>query len=66
MTVGANIKSCYFSIKQVKSTLQILEQKTTNKQSAAAYKRAYSLLNEVEHDLNKQLTFVVREEPQYK
>lgn len=66
MTVGANVKSCYFSIKSAEATLKVLEQKSVNEQSTRAFQHAQKILNEIKTDLNKQIQFISREEPQYK
>jgi len=66
MTVGANVKSCYFSIKNAEATLQMLEQESVNKESKQAFQLAQNILNEVKNDLNEQIQFLTREEPQYK
>lgn len=66
MTVGANVKGCYFSVKNAEATLQTLEQKTVNKDSQKAFQIAQQLLTEIKNDLNKQIQFLAKEEPQYK
>ncbi len=66
MTVGANVKSCYFSIKSAEATLQMLVQKSVNSESQQAYKNAQIVLEEVKSDLYKQIQFLSLEEPQYK
>ena len=66
MTVGSNVKTCYFSVKSAEATLQMLEQKTMNKDSKQAFLTARQMLEKVKNDLNKQIQFLSREEPQYK
>lgn len=66
MTVGANVKSCYFTIKSAEATLEQLALKTTTKESEQAYLEAKRLLAEVKSDLKEQVLFLAREEPQYK
>lgn len=66
MTVGSDVKSCYFSIKSAEATLQLLKEKTTNEESKQAFQQAEELITAVRQDLHKQVLFLTREEPQYK
>jgi len=66
MTVGSNVKGCYFSVKSAEATLQMLEQKSVNKESKQAFHKAQQMLTDVKNDLNKQVQFLAQEEPQYK
>lgn len=65
MTVGSNVKSCYFAIKIAEATLAQLAVKSTNERSKEAYKEAEQLLSEVKADLKEQILFLAREESQY-
>lgn len=66
MTVGANVKGCYFAIKSAEATLDQLAIKTKSAESEKAFTEAKQLLSEVKDDLKKQVMFLAREEPQYK
>lgn len=65
MTVGSNVKSCYFAIKSAEATLAQLAVKSTNEPSKEAYKEAEQLISEVKADLKEQVLFLAREESQY-
>lgn len=65
MTVGANVKSCYFSIKSAEAGLKELALKTTSAESKAVFEEVQQVLNEVKADLNEQVLFLAKEEPQY-
>lgn len=65
MTVGANVKGCYFAVKSAEATLEQLSLKTTCEESKQAFLEAKQLLTEVKEDLKEQVLFLSREEPQY-
>ncbi|HLQ70304.1 MAG TPA: DUF1657 domain-containing protein [Bacillota bacterium] len=65
MTVGTQVKSCYFTIKQIDAGLDILAAKTSDKASEEAYLQAQDILRAVKYDLEKQIIFIENEEPQY-
>ncbi len=66
MTVGANVKSSYFSVKSAEANLEQLAIKSNNKETKHALYEGKRLLSQVKEDLNKQIQFLAREEPQYK
>lgn len=66
MTIGAQVKGCFASIKSAIATLDGLAEKTQHEQAKTAYEDAGILLREVREDLNKQVLYLMREEPQYK
>lgn len=66
MTVGSNVKGCYFSVKSAVATLEQLALKTTVPETEEVFKQASILLSEVKLDLEQQVLFLAREEPQYK
>lgn len=66
MTVGTDVKSCYSSIKSVEATLEILANKTQEQQTRETFKHVQQLIAEVKDDLQKQVLYLSREEPQYK
>lgn len=66
MTVGANVKGCYFAIKSAEAMLDQLALKTTEPQAKEAYKQASKRIAEVKAELNDQVIFISKEEPQYK
>lgn len=66
MTVGANVKSCYFTVKNAEATLELLALKTQSEETKKILYDAQHLLSEVKDDLKKQILFLAREEPQYK
>lgn len=66
LTVGSDVKNCYFSIKSATATLQQLTQKTNDTETKETFLQAEQLLLEVKNDLKEQVLFLAREEPQYK
>ncbi|MBO1003589.1 DUF1657 domain-containing protein [Pseudogracilibacillus auburnensis] len=66
MTVGANVKGCYFTIKQAGAILEQLAVKTNTDEAREAFLKAQEILSEVAVDLEKQVLFLAKEEPQYK
>ena len=66
MTVGTDVKSCYSSIKSVEATLEILANKTQEQQTRETFKHVQQLISEIKDDLQKQVLYLSREEPQYK
>jgi len=65
MTVDTQVKNCYFSLKQADATIQQLAIKTSSGEARQAFQSATSLLSLVQRDLEKQLTFIAKEEPEY-
>lgn len=66
MTVGTDVKNCYFTIKSAEAALQMLKEKTINEESKLAFQQAEKLITVVKQDLHKQVLYLTREEPQYK
>ncbi|MCG3420044.1 DUF1657 domain-containing protein [Oceanobacillus jordanicus] len=66
MTVGAQVKGCFSSIKNIEASLQTLANKTTAKESREAIEQVQQLISEVKDDLQNQVIQLSIEEPQYK
>lgn len=66
MTVGSQVKSCFSSIKSAQATVDLLASKTEDSDSQQVYEHVSHILAEVKHDLQNQIMFISREEPQYK
>lgn len=66
MTVGAQVKSCFAAIKSAEAILTMLQLKTQDEQTKAVYREAQTILNDIKSDLQQQIIFITREEPQYK
>ncbi len=66
MTVGSEVKSCYSSIKSAEATLNILANKTQDQQTKEIFEQVQRVISEVKEDLQKQVMYLSREEPQYK
>jgi len=66
MTVGSEVKSCYASIKSAEATLKILANKTQDQQTKETFEQVQKLISEIKEDLQKQVMYLAREEPQYK
>lgn len=65
MTVGSQVKSCFFTIKQIDAGLETLAAKTTDEASANAFLQAQEYVQSVKNDLEQQIIFMENEEPQY-
>lgn len=66
MTVGAQVKGCFSSIKSVEGTLMTLAGKTQNEQARQTYKEVQEIITTIKDDLEKQVIYLAQEEPQYK
>lgn len=66
MTVGSQVKNCFAAIKGIEATLNILAHKTQNKEAKQTFYTVEQMINEIKNDLEKQVTFISIEEPQYK
>lgn len=66
MTVGSDVKSCYITIKSAEASLESLALSSTSEENKAAFEQGQQMLEEIKHDLNKQVLYLAREEPQYK
>lgn len=66
MTVGSEVKSCFSSIKSAEASLNILANKTQTQEAKEVFAQAQRLISEVKDDLQKQVIYLSREEPQYK
>ncbi|WP_010096859.1 DUF1657 domain-containing protein [Ornithinibacillus scapharcae] len=65
MTVGSQVKTLYASIKGIEATLSILAAQTNEADSRDAFRNTQQMINEIKHDLEKQVLLLAREEPQY-
>lgn len=66
MTVGSQVKSCFASIKSAEATLQLLANKTTDNQAKEVFEHTANIISEIKNDLQNQVLYLSREEPQYK
>lgn len=66
MTVGAQVKGCFSSIKSIEATLQLLLEKTNEEEQQKQFEQAKQIVAEVKKDLQQQVIKLTKEEPQYK
>lgn len=66
VTVGSQVKGCFSSIKSAEATLAQLSEKTQNDEASEDFKHAQNILHQVKEDLQQQIMYLSREEPQYK
>lgn len=66
VTVGSQVKSCFSSIKSAEATLALLSTKTKDSKAKENYTTAQQLLSDIKEDLQRQIMYLAREEPQYK
>ena len=65
MTVGSQVKSCYSSIKSAEATIGLLANKTQDEQTKEVFQNVQQLITEIKNDLQVQVLYLSREEPQY-
>lgn len=65
MTVGTQLKSCYYTIKQIDAGLETLAAKSSNEESTEAFLQAQEYIRNIRYELEKQIIFIENEEPQY-
>lgn len=65
LTVGSQVKNCYFTIKQIDAGLETLASKTSDVTSQNALLQAQEYVQSVKNDLESQVIFIENEEPQY-
>ncbi|WP_404452406.1 DUF1657 domain-containing protein [Virgibacillus necropolis] len=66
MTIGSQVKSCFSSLKSAEATLSLLANKTQDQQAKEVYINTKTIVDEVKNDLQKQVIYLTKEEPQYK
>jgi len=66
MTVGAQVKGCFSSIKSAEASLNTLGNKVTDKEAKDAFEQTENIIAEIKDDMKNQVIRLTREEPQYK
>ncbi|SFB35156.1 Protein of unknown function [Lentibacillus halodurans] len=66
MTVSSQVKGCYSSIKSIEATLETLVSKTQDQEAEKTLKDVQNTMKTVKSDLEKQVLYLTKEEPQYK
>jgi ribosomal protein L28 len=66
MTVGSQVKQSYYSLISVEENLKSLALRTEDEGAKVDLEVAAKILKDVTNDLNKRVSFLEREEPQYK
>lgn len=65
MTVDAQVKNSYFTVKQAEATMIQLGLKADDNAAKHAFQSAEQLLSLVKNDLHDQLIFLAKEETEY-
>lgn len=65
MTVGANVKNVYYTMKHIEAGFRELILKTNDEAMKLTLQEANETIREVKEDLHKQVQFLMNEEPQY-
>lgn len=65
MTVGADVKNVYYTVKNIEATFEQLIEKSTDEEMKKVFIDANHIVSEVKDRLHKQVQFIVNEEPQY-
>lgn len=66
MTVGSKVKSCFAAVKSAEAAIMTLVEKSQDENTKQSFNEAQSILTDVKSDLQQQVLFLTREEPQYK
>ncbi|WP_379967831.1 DUF1657 domain-containing protein [Ectobacillus sp. sgz5001026] len=66
MTIVANVKSCLASVKGAQSSLSVLAQDTVDNHTKQLFHECMMELDDVISDLQKRISHLENEEPQYK
>ncbi|TFJ94470.1 DUF1657 domain-containing protein [Lentibacillus salicampi] len=66
MTVSSQVKGCFSSIKSAEATLETLAVKTNDQETEQIFKEVQHTLKTVKNDLENQVIYLTKEEPQYK
>lgn len=66
MTVSSQVKGCFSSIKNIEATLETLANKTQDQEAKKAFKEVQNTMWTVKSDLENQVLYLTKEEPQYK
>ncbi|HLR62305.1 MAG TPA: DUF1657 domain-containing protein [Lentibacillus sp.] len=66
MTVSSQVKGCFSSIKSAEATLETLAAKTNDQEAEQIFKEVQNTLKTVQLDLENQVLYLTKEEPQYK
>ncbi|MFD1361537.1 DUF1657 domain-containing protein [Lentibacillus salinarum] len=66
MTVSSQVKGCFASVKNIEATLETLANKTQDQEAKKAFKDVQTIMNTVQNDLENQVLYLTKEEPQYK
>lgn len=66
MTVSSQVKGCFASTKSIEATLETLANKTRDQETEKALKDVQNIMRTVQSDLEKQVLYLTKEEPQYK
>ncbi|MBY7143807.1 DUF1657 domain-containing protein [Virgibacillus sp. NKC19-3] len=65
MTVGAQVKSCYSSIKSIEASLNMMTNKAQDQETKDTFHQVQQIMNEIKMDLQQQVIHLEKEEPQY-
>lgn len=65
MTVDAQVKNSYFTVKQAEATMKQLGLKADDNGAKHAFQSAEQLLSLVKNDLQDHLIFLAKEETEY-
>ncbi|QKY68876.1 DUF1657 domain-containing protein [Lentibacillus sp. CBA3610] len=66
MTVSSQVKGCFSSVKSIEATLETLSEKTADQEAEEALKEVQNTMRTIKSDLENQVLYLTKEEPQYK
>ncbi|MEH7416447.1 DUF1657 domain-containing protein [Neobacillus drentensis] len=66
MTIYSNVKQCFVSIKGIEAQLSNFALNSQDEQAQQTFHKAMLIVGEVKNDLQKRITELEVQEPQYK
>lgn len=66
MTVSSQVKGCFSSVKNIEATFETLSKKTSDQEAEEALKEVQNTMRTIKSDLENQVLYLTKEEPQYK
>ncbi|RLL45158.1 DUF1657 domain-containing protein [Oceanobacillus piezotolerans] len=65
MTVGSQVKGTFASVKNIEANLDLLANKVQEAEAQQAFSEVQQIITEIKQDLEKQIIYLSRQEPQY-
>lgn len=66
MTVGSQVKTCCATLKSIEAGLDLLHASSTEQDLKVAIEETAQLIKDARHDIQQQVIYMDKQEPQYK